>query len=315
MERNDPIDPRDRLLELSDRLGRDFARGLARAARRRFLISLAAFGTGAVLLGQGARAQGVSPAVPGSAPAAPVPAAPASQLRGSPALIDDLVTGNHILYDQNVVDGFGHLSARSDQDPDIFLMSRSMAPGLVKASDIMEFDFEGKALDPRGRAVFLERFIHSAIYQTRPDVKSIVHSHSPAVIPFSVTKVPLRAVLHMGAFLGSGVPVFEIRKFGGDNTDLLVRNQTLGLGLAKTLGKSSVVLMRGHGDTVVGDSVKQTVFRAVYTQVDAEIESEALKLGKPTFLNDKEAANFVQTQNQLIGRPWELWKQKVDGGK
>lgn len=231
------------------------------------------------------------------------------------ALIDDLVVGNYILYDQGVVDGFGHLSVRSDKDPNKFLMSRSMAPGLVTAADIMEFDLEGKPLDPRGRAVFLERFIHSAIYKTHPEVKAIVHSHSPSVIPFGITGVPLRPVYHMGAFLGIGVPIFEIRKYGGNGTNMLVKNQELGLALAKTLGKSAVLLMRGHGDVVVGNSIRQVVFRAIYTEINARIETEALKLGKVKFLNHEEAAAATELQEKLIGRAWELWKRKAITGK
>jgi HCOMODA/2-hydroxy-3-carboxy-muconic semialdehyde decarboxylase len=253
-------------------------------------------------------------AVPAFAQAPTSPAASDTSLRAGAQMINDLVTGNHILYGQGVLDGFGHLSARSDKDPNIFLMSRSVAPGLVKASDIMEYDLDGKPVDRRDRGIFSERFIHSAIYKTYPEVKAIVHSHSSAVIPYSVTKTPLRAIFHMSAFLGLGAPVFEIRKFGGDDTNMLVNNQDFGLALAKTLGNSAVVLMRGHGATVVGDSIKQAVFRAVYTQVNAQVESDALKLGEVNFLNAKEAATFVEyqkNQKQVIERPWELWKQTV----
>ena len=231
------------------------------------------------------------------------------------ALIEDLVVANHILYDQGVVDGFGHVSARSNKDPNHFLMARSMAPGLVTASDILEFDLDGNAVNnPEGRAVYLERFIHSEIYKAHPEVKSVVHSHSPSVIPFGATGVPLRPIYHMSSFLGAGVPIFEIREAGGDATDMLVRNPQLGAALAQRLGNSSVLLMRGHGDVVVGDSVRLAVFRAIYTEVNAKLEAEALHLGQVTFLNDKEAAASAATNGALINRAWDLWKMKAMGG-
>lgn len=238
-------------------------------------------------------------------------AAQTAPLQPDPALTDDLVVANHILYDQAVVDGFGHISVRHDKDPSRFLMSRSMAPGLVTATDIMEFDLDGNALDPRGRAVFLERFIHSEIYKTHPNVKAVVHSHSPNVIPFGATGVAMKPIYHMSSFLGAGVPIFEIRKAGGNATDMLVRNRELGAALARTLGNSNVLLMRGHGDVVVGSSIKQVVFRAIYTEINAKLESDALRLGKVNFLNAGESAAAAETVNGLVGRAWELWKQRV----
>src|SRR5439155_1392610 len=141
-----------------------------------------------------------------------------------PALIDDLVAANRILYDQGVVDGFGHVSGRHDQNPERFLLARSMAPGLVTAADIMEFDLAGDPIDPQGRTPYLERFIHSEIYKAYPAVQAVVHSHSPAVIPFGVVGTPLKPIYHMGSFLGLGVPVFEIREAGGPATDRLIRS-------------------------------------------------------------------------------------------
>jgi len=239
--------------------------------------------------------------------------AQSAALQPDPALVEDLVAANRILYDQGVVDGFGHVSFRHDKDPNRFLLARSMAPGLVTANDIMEFDMDGNALDLRGRAVYLERFIHSEIYKARPEVKAIVHSHSPSIIPFGATGVPLKPIYHMSAFLGAGVPIFEIRDTGGPATDMLVRNGALGGALARTLGASSVLLMRGHGDVVIGDSIKQVVFRAIYTEINAKLEADALRLGngKVTFLNDQEAAKATETNAALVGRAWDLWKQKA----
>jgi ribulose-5-phosphate 4-epimerase/fuculose-1-phosphate aldolase len=234
------------------------------------------------------------------------PAAPAD-----PALVEDIVTANHILYDQGVVDGFGHVSARHDKDPTRYLLSRSMAPALVTAADIMEFDLDSNPIDARGRTPYLERFIHGEIYKVRPDVMAIVHSHSPAVLPFADTNVPLLPMNHIAGFLGSGSPVFEIRTVAGPESDMLVRNTKIGEALAKTLGPHPVVLMRGHGSVAAAQSVRHVVFRAVYTVVNARTEAEALKIGKPTFLNEKEAAAAMKTNDGLVDRPWALWKQRV----
>ncbi len=225
------------------------------------------------------------------------------------ALIDELVAANHILFDQGVVDGFGHVSVRHPAASDRFLLARSIAPALVTAADILEFDLDGNPLDAGGRAVYLERFIHSEIYRARPDAGAVVHSHSPAVVPFSVAKdVPLRAVGHLGGILGEGCPVFEIRTAAGPETDLLIRSSALGAALAKSLGRGSVVLMRGHGCTVVGSTVRHAVFNAVYTEKGAALQSEAMRLGAVTYLTRKEAEAAAACNAGQIDRSWELWK-------
>jgi ribulose-5-phosphate 4-epimerase/fuculose-1-phosphate aldolase len=242
------------------------------------------------------------------APQAPASAASAPD----PRLIEDLVYANRILYDQGVVDAFGHVSARDDKDPNRFLLARSVAPGLVTASDILEFDRYGEPIDARGRTVYLERFIHAAIYRARPDVMAIVHSHSPAVIPFGVTGTILRPMYHMSASLGAGAPVFEIRDTAG-MTNMLITDNKLGDALAKSLGDRAVVLMRGHGSVAVGDSILQVVHRAIYTEVNARLQAEAAKLGPINFLTPEEAAKAdAQTDSKAsISRPWELWKARV----
>ena len=235
--------------------------------------------------------------------------------KADPGLIDDLVAANRILYNEGVVDGFGHVSGRHDTNPERFLLARSMAPGLVTAADLMEFDLAGDPVDPQGRTPYLERFIHSEIYRADPAVRAIVHSHSPAVIPFGVVASPLRPIFHMGSFLGLGVPVFEIRDAGGPATDMLIRSPALGEALAKSLGSAAVALLRGHGNVVVGASVKEVVFRAVYTEVNARLEADALRLGQGqvTFLNDEEAKNSTATNRGQITRAWDLWKAKALG--
>ena len=227
------------------------------------------------------------------------------------ALIDDLVTANHILYREGVVDGFGHVSVRSETDPARFLLARSIAPDNVTAADIMEFGLDSEPIDPRGRRVYLERFIHGAIYRVRPDVLAIVHSHSPAVIPFGVTATPLRPVSHMGGFLGTSTPVFEIRDAAGPQSDMLIRSPELGAALARTLGTAPFALMRGHGSVAVGASLKQVVFRAIYAEANARLQSDAMRLGTVTYLNEYEAANTAAANDVNLDRPWELWKKRV----
>jgi len=237
-------------------------------------------------------------------------AAPKSGGPPDPKLVEDLVAANRILADQGVLDGFGHVSFRSDKDPNRYFISRSLAPELVTAADVMEFDLDSNPVDQRGRAIYLERFIHGAIYKARPDVKAIVHDHPPALIAFSISTVKLQPVYHMGSFLDGPVPVFEIQAAGG-MTDMLVRNLALGDALAKTLGPHPVALMRGHGAVVVGDSLPQVTFRAVYSVEDAKLQAEATRFGPLTYLAPEEAAKSAATNNGVLLRAWDLWKRKV----
>jgi len=240
---------------------------------------------------------------------AQAPAAPASGSDAIPS--EEIVIGSRILADFGVLDGFGHVSARDPRNPNRFLLSRSLAPALVTADDIMEFDLDGNAVDPRGRAVFLERFIHSEIYKARPDVMSVVHTHSAGVIPFGVSQVPLRAMFHNAAFLAVGTPVWDIRKDFGE-TDMLVSDPTRGKSLVQTLGDKPVVLMRGHGDVTVGPSVKMAVFRAYYTDANARLQSQALALGgEVNYLTPGEGTKADAINFIVIDRIWGLWKLRV----
>lgn len=236
---------------------------------------------------------------------------PAAPSGGDAALSEDIVIGSRVLAEFGVLDGFGHVSARSPSNPNHFLMSRSLAPALVTADDIMEFDLDGNAVDARGRSLFLERFIHGEIYKARPDVMSVVHTHSPGVIPFGVSQVPLRAMFHNAAFLATGTPVWDIRKEFGE-TDMLVRDPPRGKSLAGTLGDKPVVLMRGHGDVTVGPSVKMAVFRAYYTDVDAKLQSQAIALGGDiNYLTPGEGAKADAINFAVIDRIWNLWKMRI----
>ena len=232
-------------------------------------------------------------------------------MNANPSIIDDLVIANHILVNEGVLDGFGHISVRNDLEPGRFLIARSMAPGLVTAEDILSCDLDGNVHDAQGRKTYVERFIHSEIYRCRPDVMVVIHSHSPAVIPFGVTGARLRPICHMSGFLGAQVPVFEIRHTAGENSDLLIRNQTLGQALAKDLGNSTVALLRGHGNVVVGMSIQQVVFRAIYTESNARLQSEAMRMGEVTYLTPEEAESTSNMNDEHLGRPWEVWKKRV----
>ena len=226
-------------------------------------------------------------------------------------LLEDMVIGSRILADFGVLDGFGHDSARHPTNPNRFLMSRSLAPALVTAEDIMEFDLDGNAVEARGRSLFLERFIHAEIYRARPDVMSVVHTHSPGVIPFSVSKVPMRAMYHNPSFLAVGVPVWDIRTDFGE-TNMLVSNSAIGKSLAQALGDKPVVLMRGHGDVAVGPSVRMAVFRAYYTDVNAKLQSQAIALGgEVNYLTQAEGEKADKTNFAVIDRIWNLWKMRI----
>lgn len=233
-------------------------------------------------------------------------------LPASAELLADLVCANHILYDQGVVDAFGHVSVRHDHDPGRFLLARNMAPGQVAEADIVAFTLDGDPIDAGGRRVYIERFIHAEIYRAHPQVQAIVHSHSPAIVPLTVSRhTPLRAVFHMAGFIGTAAPVFEIRDVVGDGSDLLVRDRRIGAALATHFDDHPIVLMRGHGSTVVGESLKQVVYRAVYAEVNARCQTTAMGLGEVTYLSAAECASCMTSHEAQAERPWVLWKEEA----
>jgi len=230
--------------------------------------------------------------------------------KSDPALAEKLALANRILYDQNVVDSFGHISVRHDKSPDHFLLSCNRAPGLVNASDILTYDLNGDLAEPSDKRSYLERFIHAEIYRVRPDVMSVVHSHSQSVIPFGATGQRLRPIFHMSGFLGSGSALFEIRDTAG-NTDLLIRDMDLGKALAKSLGQHNCVLMRGHGSTTVGPSIEVAVYRAIYAEINAKLQIQAAALGPINFLTEEEAALAAATTEGQVVRAWDLWRGNI----
>jgi ribulose-5-phosphate 4-epimerase/fuculose-1-phosphate aldolase len=228
-----------------------------------------------------------------------------------PQLIEDLVAANRILADQGVLDGWGHVSVRHPRDPNRYLLSRSRAPELVSTDDILEFDLDSNPVDAKGRSLYTERFIHGEIYKARPDVMAIVHTHAPALIPFSITKVQLKPVYHRSAFVSAGIPVFEIRERAG-MTDMLIRDKALGRALADALGNHPAALMRGHGAVIVGPSIQRVVGRSIFLPLNATLQMQAAALGGPvTYLDPEEAAKIEAREGYGLGRAWEAWKRKA----
>ena len=227
-------------------------------------------------------------------------------------LMEDLVAASLILADNGVLDAFGHVSVRHPADPSRYLLSRNLAPELVTSADIVEYDLDSEPVDPKAPRGFLERYIHGEIYKARPDVGSVIHTHSPSVVPFGITTATLRPVYHMSGFLGRGVPNYDIAKESGRMTDILVREPELGRLLANVLGDKPMALMRGHGNVVVAADVKIAVYRAVYTEMNARIQLQAMLAGGPiTFLDPEEGRLTEATIEGQIHRPWDLWKSKV----
>jgi ribulose-5-phosphate 4-epimerase/fuculose-1-phosphate aldolase len=239
--------------------------------------------------------------------------AAAKTARPSKIQLDDLVLANKILFRLNVVDAFGHISVRDDRDPkNRYLMARHLPPGMVTAKDIVTFDMDSTPLTHADKPQYSERFIHGEIYKIRPDVISVVHCHARPLIPFGTAKgAKLQPMFHMCGFLGCGVPVFEIRDAGG-MTDMLIRTAPLGKALAASLGDKAVVLMRGHGATMVGESIPEAVFRAVYATENASIQMQAHLLAQ-----DREVEFLTAEESELSGkgrnvpRAWSLWKHEM----
>jgi HCOMODA/2-hydroxy-3-carboxy-muconic semialdehyde decarboxylase len=228
-----------------------------------------------------------------------------------PSVLEDLAAASRILVDQGVFDAAGHVSMRHPRCAERFLMSRSLAPALVRPDDIMEFTLDSEPCEPPGRTPFLERYLHGEIYRARPDVLAIAHGHSASVIPFGLVGTPLLATYHNAAFLAYGVPVFDIRaRFGA--TDIVINSAARGAALAAALGDKCVVLLRAHGFVAVGPSVPAAVFRAIFTEISARVQLQAAALGGPLAALDAEEGRRADAVNlATVGRSWELWKKRV----
>lgn len=226
------------------------------------------------------------------------------------AVIDELVIANHILANEGVLDAYGHVSIRNPNNPEHLFLARHMAAGVVTASDIIEYDLDCNPLTPGASAGYTERFIHCEIYRARPDVMAVVHAHSPDVIPFTVSTVRLKPVYHMAGFISDGLPIFDIRKASGANTDMLIRNADLGRRLAQTLGQKPAALMRGHGAVITAESLHVVTGRAYYLNMNARLQREAMALGGPVTYLTREEADKAGAQDGFE-RAWDFWKSKV----
>lgn len=226
-------------------------------------------------------------------------------------LLEELVTANRILAHEGVVDGFGHVTVRHPQRPDRFLMSRARAPECIEIEDLMEFTLDGTPVDPKGRKAYLERFIHGAIYEARPEIMSVVHNHSPSTIPFGITSKKLRPLMHMCATIGHEVPVWDINDKFGD-TDLLVSNMAMGRDLATTLGNRPTALMRGHGCVVAADTLRKAVWISIYLELNANLQMKAMTMGDVKFLSSGEVdAVIARTSGFTVDRGWEYWCRRA----
>ena len=228
--------------------------------------------------------------------------------KGPSDLVRDVVVANRVLARFGIVDAFGHVSVRDPRDAGRYLISRSLAPEIVTDDDIVVLDLDSAPDRTERRLLYAERFIHGELYRSRPDVQAVVHHHSPTTVAFSVTGTPLRAVYHMSGFIGDGLPVYEIREAAGKATDMLVRTPELARALAGTVGAAPGALMRGHGAVVAGSSLSQAVARAVYMEMNAQIQLNALRLGGPIQYLDPEEARLTVEMHTGYSRAWELWK-------
>jgi HCOMODA/2-hydroxy-3-carboxy-muconic semialdehyde decarboxylase len=224
-------------------------------------------------------------------------------------LREDLACAYRVLAHHGVIDAYGHVSVRSDRDPGRYWLSRSLAPELVREEDLIEYDLESTPLDANGRESVRERFIHGEIYKSRPEVMAVVHNHSPSVVPFSLTDVPMKAVFHMAAFVGEGLPNFDIRQTQ-KGTDLLVKTPYLGQALARSLGGKPAALMRGHGSVVVGENLPRAVGRSIYLESSARMQLQALLIAGPGgrihYMDESEVAASVPPQE--YNRAWPMWR-------
>jgi HCOMODA/2-hydroxy-3-carboxy-muconic semialdehyde decarboxylase len=232
---------------------------------------------------------------------------------------DDLVVANRILAREDIVDAYGHVSMRSPQNPSRFFMARSLAPELVTQDDIVEHDLEGNAVADERRPLYLERFIHGGIYETRPDVIAVVHAHAEDILPYGIARsTPLRPVIHSGSFIGPNVPVWDIADRFGD-TNLLVTNMDQARDLAGTLAGNSVALMRGHGFVAAARSLIEVVRMSVYLPRNARALTTALLLGgeiKSLSPGEIDARNqkAYGPHSPATWRAWEYWATKCGCG-
>ena len=221
---------------------------------------------------------------------------------------DRLIAANRILAREDVVDAFGHVSVRHSENPHHYVMSCSRAPELVEFDDLMEFELDGEAIDGQGRTPYGERMIHGAVFEARPEVNAVVHNHAYEVLPFGISEISMRHVIHVASVIGADIPIWDIADAFGD-TDMLVRTMEQGRNLAQAMQANNCLLMRGHGAVVAGRTLEEAVIRAIYLQVNAKVLSTALTHGMPRGLSDGEIERSSETQNSPLARDraWEYF--------
>ena len=228
-------------------------------------------------------------------------------------VLADLVIANRILAHEGIVDAYGHVSVRHPREPKRYLLARSLSPEMVQQADIMEFELDGTPVGGDARQPYLERFIHGAVYESRPEVLAVVHAHAEDVLPFGITSAPLRPVIHSGSFMGVEVPVWDIRDRFGD-TNLLVTNMPQGRDLAARLAANNVALMRGHGFVAAARSLIEVVRMSVYVPRNARVQLAAMRLGevKPLSRGEIEARNAgYKPHSPETWRAWEYWATRA----
>jgi len=231
---------------------------------------------------------------------------PATQLR------DDLVLANRILSREDIVDAFGHVSARHPGAPDRYLMSYSKSPNCVEAADIVELTLDSRPVSPTGRKMYIERAIHGAIYAARPDIHAICHHHAAAILPYCATGTAPIPISQLGAAGGAVMPVWDSRDDFGD-TNLLVATARQGESLARALGPHWMVLMARHGATVAGRSLREAVFRAINACRNAQALTQARMLGLVEGLSDAEIDLVSALTPGQVERSWEYWLARLAG--
>ena len=222
---------------------------------------------------------------------------------------EQLVVANRILAHEEVVDAFGHVSLRHPENPHHYIMSRSRAPELVDLEDLMEFELDGKIIDEQGRTPYGERFIHGAVMEARPEINAVVHNHAQEVLPFSLTDIPLKPMIHTASLIGKHIPLWDIRDQFGENTDMLVRNMEQGRDLSAALENNTCLIMRGHGAVIVGKTLKEAVVTSIYLKINAKIQTSAMAMGNPIPLSPGEIKNTKKVQLSPLGldRMWEAF--------
>ena len=231
-------------------------------------------------------------------------------------IITELVLASRILVQQGVLDGFGHITARSRTNPQRYYIPRAMAPGRVTKADIVELDLESRPIDPKAPRTNGERFIHGEIYKARPDVHCVLHSHAPAILPFSISpNLKLRPVVNLSGFLADPVPLFEARRVTEGDASLTGKLQanhpTIARAIAEDLGQESVILLRGHGNVVVGQTIRWCVYRAIYTDINARAQQQAHAMGESVVVMSAAELAMHSTEVFDVDRPWDYWVEQL----